>query len=207
MKEQYLSNLILASSSKRRIALLEQINIKPGLILPADIDETPLKKELPKDYSIRIAKSKAEKVQSLKPNYFVLGVDTVVACGRRILPKAENIDQAEKCIRLLSGRRHRVYTSICLSTIGGAKQHLRTVVTIIKFKRLSEQEIQYYLMSKQWKNKAGGCNIQGLAGMFVLFLRGSYSSVIGLPLHETYCLLSNYFTLNSSSHGLVAHSG
>lgn len=207
MKEQHLSNLILASSSKRRIALLEQINIEPGLILPADIDETPLKKELPKDYSIRIAKSKAEKVQSLKPNYFVLGVDTVVACGRRILPKAENIEQAEKCIRLLSGRRHRVYTSICLLTTDGAKQHLRTVVTIIKFKRLSEQEIQYYLMSKEWENKAGGCNIQGLAGMFVLFLRGSYSSVIGLPLHETYCLLSNYFSLNSSSHGLVAHSG
>jgi septum formation protein len=195
VKEQYLSNLILASSSERRVALLKQINIKPGLILPADIDETPLKKELPKDYSIRIAKSKAEKVQSANLDYFVLGVDTVVACGRRILTKAENIEQAEKCIRLLSGRRHRVYTSICLSTMGGVKQHLKTVVTIIKFKCLSEQEIQYYLASKEWEGKAGGCNIQGLAGMFVLFLRGSYSSVIGLPLHETYCLLNNYFKL------------
>ncbi|MFJ5423456.1 Maf family nucleotide pyrophosphatase [Wolbachia endosymbiont of Drosophila barbarae] len=199
MTERSLNNLILASSSKRRIALLKQINIEPGLILPADIDEAPLKKELPKDYSIRMAKSKAEKIQSLNPNYFVLGVDTVVACGRRILLKAENVEQAEKCIRLLSGRRHRVYTSVCLLTPDQSKQHIRTVVTIVKFKRLSEQEIKYYLASEEWKNRAGGCNIQGLAGVFVLFLRGSYSSVIGLPLHETYCLLSNYFNFNLGS--------
>ncbi|MDD9331969.1 MAG: Maf family nucleotide pyrophosphatase [Wolbachia sp.] len=196
MTERYLNNLILASSSERRTALLKQINIRPGLILPADIDETPLKKELPKDYSIRMAKNKAEKVQSSNPDYFVLGVDTVVACGRRILPKTENIEQAEKCIRLLSGRRHRVYTSICLLTPGRSKQHIRTVVTIVKFRRLSEQEINYYLASEEWKDMADVCNIQGLAGMFVLFLRGSYSSIIGLPLHETYCLLSNYFNLN-----------
>ncbi|MGL9731893.1 MAG: Maf family nucleotide pyrophosphatase [Wolbachia sp.] len=196
MTERSLDNLILASSSERCIALLKQISIKPGLILPADIDETPLKKELPKDYSIRMAKSKAEKIQSSNPDYFVLGVDTVVACGRRILLKTENVEQAEKCIRLLSRRRHRVYTSVCLLTPHRSKQHIRTVVTIVKFKRLSEQEIKYYLASEEWKNKAGGFNIQGLAGMFVLFLRGSYSSVIGLPLHETYCLLSNYFNLN-----------
>ena len=116
MTERSLDNLILASSSERRIALLKQINIKPGLILPADIDEAPLKKELPKDYSIHMAKSKAEKIQSSNPDYFVLGVDTVVACGRRILLKAENVEQVEKCIRLLSGRRHRVYTSMCLLT-------------------------------------------------------------------------------------------
>lgn len=196
MKEQSLSKLILASSSQRRVDLLKQINIHPKLVLPADVDETPLKKELPKDYSIRMAKSKADKIQSLNPDYFILGVDTVVACGRRILPKAENIEQAEQCLRLLSGRRHRVYTSVCLLTPNQLKQHIRTVVTIVKFKRLSEQEIKYYLASEEWKNKAGGCNVQGLAGMFVLFLRGSYSSVIGLPLHETYCLLSNYFDLN-----------
>lgn len=155
MTERSLNNLILASSSKRRIALLKQINIEPGLILPADIDEAPLKKELPKDYSIRMAKSKAEKIQSSNPNYFVLGVDTVVACGRRILLKAENVEQAEKCIRLLSGRRHRVYTSVCLLTPDQSKQHIRTVVTIVKFKRLSEQEIKYYLASEEWKNRAG----------------------------------------------------
>lgn len=196
MKEQSLSNLILASSSQRRVDLLKQINIQPGLVLPADVDETPLKKELPKDYSIRMAKSKAEKIQSLNPGYFILGVDTVVACGRRILPKAENVEQAKQCLHLLSGRRHRVYTSVCLLTPNQLKQHIRTVVTIVKFKRLSEQEIKYYLASEEWKNRAGGCNVQGLAGMFVLFLRGSYSSVIGLPLHETYCLLSNYYDLS-----------
>ncbi len=196
MKELSLNSLILASSSEGRIALLKQINIKPGLILSADIDKTPSKKELPRDYSIRMAKSKAEKIQSLNPSYFVLSVDTVVACGRRILLKAENVEQAEKYIRLLSGRRHRVYTSVCLLTPNRFKQHIRTVVTIVKFKRLSVQEIKFYLASEEWKNKVGGCNIQGLAEMFVLFLRGSYSSVIGLPLHETYCLLSNYFNLN-----------
>lgn len=206
MKEQYLNNLILTSSSMRRVALLKQMNIKPGLIAPADIDETPIKKELPKDYSIRIAKSKAEKVQSLNLNYFVLGVDTVVACGRRILPKAENVEVAEKCMRLLSGRRHRVYTSICLLAPNQSKQHIKTVVTVVKFKRLSEQEIDYYLASHEWKDRAGGCNIQGLAGMFVLFLRGSYSSVIGLPLHETYCLLNNYFHLNSKAEEKLEHS-
>ncbi|WP_168464091.1 Maf family nucleotide pyrophosphatase [Wolbachia endosymbiont of Ctenocephalides felis wCfeT] len=193
-----MKDLILASSSKRRLDLLKQINIQPGLVIPADIDETPLKNELPKDYSIRMAKNKADKVHSSNPNCFVLGVDTVVACGRRILPKAENIEQAEKCLRLLSGRRHRVYTSICLLTPNRLKQHIKTVVTIVKFKRLSELEIKYYLESEEWKNRAGGCNMQGLAGMFVLFLRGSYSSVIGLPLHETYCLLSNYFKLLES---------
>ncbi|QKX00978.1 septum formation protein Maf [Wolbachia endosymbiont of Dipetalonema caudispina] len=196
MKELSLNSLILASSSKRRIALLKQINVKPGLIMSSGIDETPLKKELPKDYSIRMAKSKTEKIQNLNPSYFVLGVDTVVACGRRILLKTNNIEQAEKYIHLLSGRRHRVYTSICLLTPNRLKQHVRTVVTIVKFKHLSIQEIKYYLASKEWKNKAGGYNIQGLAEMFILFLRGSYSSVIGLPLHETYCLLSNYFNLN-----------
>ncbi|QKX01789.1 septum formation protein Maf [Wolbachia endosymbiont of Cruorifilaria tuberocauda] len=196
MKEILLSSLILASSSEKRIALLKQINIKPGLTMSADIDQTPLKKELPKDYSIRIAKSKAEKIQISHPNYFVLGVDTVIACGRRILLKAETVEQAGKYIRLLSGRRHRVYTSVCLLTPNRLKQHIRTVVTIVKFKHLSIQEIKYYLASEEWKNKVGGYNVQGLAEMFVLLLRGSYSSIMGLPLHETYCLLSNYFNLN-----------
>ncbi|WP_408647407.1 Maf family nucleotide pyrophosphatase [Wolbachia endosymbiont of Pentidionis agamae] len=192
--KNHLSNLILASSSERRIALLEQIKIKPAFILSADIDESINKKELPKDYSIRMARNKANKVYEAHSDYFVLSADTVVACGRRILPKTENIDQAEKCIRLLSGRRHRVYTSICFIT-PEKREHVKTNMTIIKLKRFSEQEIRYYLESKEWQNRAGGCNIQGLLGMFILFFRGSYSSAIGLPLHETYCLLNNYFKL------------
>ncbi|WFW29957.1 MAG: Maf family nucleotide pyrophosphatase [Wolbachia endosymbiont of Menacanthus eurysternus] len=195
MEQQSLNNLILASSSERRIALLKQINIKPGLILPANINEIPFEGELPKDYSIRMAKNKAEKIQNYYHSYFILSADTVVACGRRILLKATNIEQAEKYIRLLSGRRHRVYTSIYLITPNRLKQHIRTVVTIVKFKRLSEQEIKYYLASEKWKNKVGGYNVQDLAGMFILFIRGSYSSIIGLPLHETHCLLNNYFNL------------
>lgn len=195
MTKQPLNKLILASSSTRRVDLLKQMYIEPGLILSANIDETPIKKELPKNYSIRMAKSKAEKIQNSHSDYFILAVDTVVACGRRILPKAENIESAETSIRFLSGRRHRVYTTICLVTPNNSKQHIKTVVTVVKFKRLSEEEINYYLKSEEWKDKAGGCNIQGLAGMFVLFLRGSYSSVIGLPLYETYCLLSHYFSL------------
>ncbi|OEY87060.1 septum formation protein Maf [Wolbachia pipientis] len=197
MRSKQLSNLLLASSSERRVSLLKQMHCEPGLVMPADINESPSKKELPKNYSIRMAKNKAETVQRLYPNYFVLSADTVIACGRRILPKAENIEIAEKCIRLLSGRRHRVYTTICLLAPNQSQQHLKTVVSIIKFKRLTEEEISYYLMSKEWENKAGGCNIQGFAGIFVLFLRGSYSAAIGLPLHETYCLLDNYFKLSN----------
>ncbi len=185
--------LILASSSERRISLFKQMHFEPDLIIPADINETPLKRELPKNYAIRMAKNKAETVQSLYPNHFIFSADTVVACGRKILPKAENVETAEKCMRLLSGRRHRVYTTICLLTPNIPKRHLKTVVSTIKFKRLTEAEIHHYLMSEEWQNKAGGCNIQGFAGVFVLFLRGSYSAAIGLPLHETYCLLNHYF--------------
>ncbi|MDG7056440.1 MAG: Maf family nucleotide pyrophosphatase [Wolbachia endosymbiont of Meromenopon meropis] len=198
MKERFLDNLILASSSKKHLTLLKQINIKPGSTLSVNINETPFKNELPKDYSIRMAKNKAEKIQSLNLNYFVLGIDTVVACGRRILLKTKNAEQAEKCIRLLSGRRHKVYTSVCLLTPNGLKQHIRTVVTVVKFKYLTEREIKYYLALGEWKNKVGGWDIQGFTGMFVLFLRGSYSSVIGLPLYETYCLLNNYFNLTKN---------
>jgi septum formation protein len=193
MHSQHLSNFILASSSKRRLSLFKQMHFEPELIIPAEINETPLKRELPKSYSIRMAKNKAEAVWNLYQDHFIFSADTVVACGRRILPKAENIHTAEKCMRLLSGRRHRVYTTICLLTPDKSKQHVKTVVSSIKFKRLTEAEIHHYLMSQEWQNKAGGCNIQGFAGTFVLFLRGSYSSAIGLPLHETYCLLNHYF--------------
>ncbi len=189
-----LNNLILASSSKQRLNLLHQISLSPELVVSPNINELPNKKELPKQYSIRMAKNKAYEVKKLYPNHFILSADTVVACGRRILPKAETTEQANQCMRLLSGRRHRVYTTVYLLTPNDAV-HVKCVTTIVKFKRLTEQEISYYLSSGQWSGKAGGCDIQGAAGMFVLWLRGSYSSAIGLPLYETYCLLSHYFDI------------
>ncbi|AHC39294.1 Maf family nucleotide pyrophosphatase [Ehrlichia muris] len=187
-------DLILASSSKQRLSLLEQIGVVPGHVVSPSIDEVVLKKELPKAYSIRIAKEKGTKVKVLYPDKFVLSADTVVCCGSRVLPKAETEEQAIECMRLISGRRHRVYTTICLYTPHD-KLHCRSVVTIVKFKRLSVQEINCYIMSRQWKGKSGGCSIQTDAGKFVLSINGSYSSVIGLPLYETYSILSQYFSI------------
>ncbi|WP_339048411.1 Maf family nucleotide pyrophosphatase [Candidatus Mesenet endosymbiont of Phosphuga atrata] len=192
-----ISNLILASSSKQRLDLLNQINVSPGLIVSPDIDESLNKKALPKQYSIRMAQSKVHAVRKSYSDYFILSADTVVSCGRRVLPKTETKQEAEKCIRLLSGRRHRVYTTICLLTPNDSV-HVKSTMTIIKFKRLTEQEISNYLLSSQWNGKAGGCNLQGITGMFILWLRGSYFSAIGLPLYETYCLLSQYGLLEDS---------
>lgn len=192
-----INSLILASSSKQRLDLLNQINVFPQLIISPNIDESLKKKELPKQYSIRMAQSKACEVRKSYPNYFILSADTVVSCGRRILPKAETKQEAEKCIRLLSGRRHRVYTTICLLTPDDNK-HIKSTMTIIKFKRLTEQEISNYLLSNQWNGKAGGCDLQGIAGMFILWLQGSYFSATGLPIYETYCLLSQYELLKDS---------
>ena len=187
-------NLILASSSKQRLSLLEQIGVVPGEIISPDIDEVVLKKELPKAYSIRIAQAKCEKVKLLHPDKFVLSADTVVCCGRRILPKVETEEQALECIRLISGRRHRVYTTVCLYTPHG-KLHCRNVVTVVKFKNLSVQEIDAYIDSRQWYGKSGACSIQTNAGKFVLSINGSYSSIIGLPLYETYSILNQYFAI------------
>ncbi|ABD44795.1 septum formation protein Maf [Ehrlichia chaffeensis str. Heartland] len=187
-------NLILASSSEQRLSLLEQIGVIPGQVVSPDIDEVVLKKELPKVYSIRIAKEKGTKVRVLYPDKFILSADTVVCCGRRVLPKAETEEQALECIRLISGRRHRVYTTVCLYTPYN-KLHCRNVMTIVKFKHLSMQEINSYIMSGQWKGKSGACSIQTSAGKFVLSINGSYSSVIGLPLYETYSILSQYFSI------------
>lgn len=191
------NSLILASSSKQRLDLLNQINVSPGLIVSPDIDESLNKKELPKQYSIRMAQGKVHAVRKSYSDYFILSADTVVSCGRRVLPKTETKQEAEKCMRLLSGRRHRVYTTVCLLTPNDSV-HVKSTMTIVKFKRLTEQEISNYLLSNQWNGKAGGCDLQGTAGMFILWLRGSYFSAIGLPLYETYCLLNQYGLLEDS---------
>jgi len=188
-------SLILASASPRRLALLNQIGIDPEHLVPADVDETPEKGELPRKLAVRLADLKAATAQQkarqagYADNALVLGADTVVAVGRRILPKAEMMDEASQCLRLLSGRAHRVYTALTVLTPSGQKRQ-RLVETRIRFKRLSSKELEAYLASAEWKGKAGGYAIQGIAGSFVVKLSGSYSAVVGLPLHETVALLA-----------------
>ncbi|RST85189.1 Maf-like protein [Aquibium carbonis] len=188
--------LVLASGSPRRIELLQQAGIEPYRICPADIDETPQRAEQPRSLAKRLSKEKAEKaVASLagdadvERDAFVLAADTVVAVGRRILPKAELLDEATHCLRLLSGRSHRVYTGLCLITPTG-KVRQTLVETRVRFKRLSREDMENYLASGEWRGKAGGYAIQGLAGTFVVKLVGSYPNVVGLPLYETVSLLS-----------------
>ncbi|THF54542.1 Maf-like protein [Ollibium composti] len=187
--------LVLASGSPRRIELLQQAGIEPDRILPADIDETPQRSEHPRSLAKRLAKEKAEKAAAslrAEPGHtpaYVLAADTVVAVGRRILPKAETIDDATACLQLLSGRSHRVYSGVCLITPDG-KQRQRLVETRLRFKRLPRAEIERYIASGEWRGKAGGYAVQGLAGAFVVKLVGSYTNVVGLPLYETTALLA-----------------
>ena len=179
--------LVLASASPRRLALLAQIGIAPDAVIPSEIDETPLQNELPRAHAGRLARQKALAVAAMEPGAFVLAADTVVACGRRILPKTLDRAEAERCLKLLSGRAHRVHTGLCLA-VGGVPS-CRIVTTRVAMKRLSEAEIAAYLDSGEWDGKAGGYAIQGLAAAFVREIAGSYSSVVGLPLHETAQLL------------------
>jgi septum formation protein len=181
--------LVLASASPRRRELLAQIGVAPAAVDPADIDETPQPEELPPRYAARLAEAKARAVAARHPGAAILGADTVVACGRRILPKADQPDQARVCLTLLSGRRHRVIGGVCLLGADGQARH-RLVTTIVTFKRLSGDEIAAYLASDEWRGKAGGYAIQGHAAAFVKFLSGSYSNVVGLPLFETAALLA-----------------
>jgi septum formation protein len=181
--------LVLASASPRRLDLLRQIGIEPDGVDPAEIDETPLPRELPPVHVQRLARAKAETVRPRHPNAFVLAADTVVACGRRILPKSEDEATARMCLKLLSGRRHRVYGGVALATPDGTVT-VRRVVSHISFKRLSEQEIAAYLACGEWHGKAGGYAVQGHAAAFVSWLSGSYSNVVGLPLFETAQLLA-----------------
>jgi septum formation protein len=186
--------LVLASASPRRLALLEQAGLKPDALLPADLDETPGKAERPRDLARRLAREKAEAARQaartradLEGGYIV-AADTVVAVGRRILPKAEIVDEAAACLRLLSGRAHKVFTGVALVTPAGTIRE-RIVETRLRFKRLSTEDIELYLASGEWRGKAGGYAIQGIAGSFVIKLVGSYTGVVGLPLYETVNLL------------------
>jgi septum formation protein len=183
--------LVLASASPRRLALLTQIALKPDLVDPADLDETPRPRELPSPYAGRLAAEKARAVAARHAGAFVLGADTVVACGRRILPKAENEEAARACLALLSGRRHRVHGAIALVTPEG-RLATRRAESAVTFKRLSQAEIDDYVASGEWRGKAGGYAIQGLAARFVRMLGGSHSNVVGLPLFETTQLLAGH---------------
>jgi septum formation protein len=178
------ATLVLASASPRRLDLLRQIGIEPELVDPADLDETPLPAESPRDYALRMARAKFEAIAARHPGKLVLAADSVVAVGRRILPKAESEQQARACLKLMSGRRHKVLGGVALGRAGG-KVQARLVETAVRFKRLEASEIEEYIASGEWRGKAGGYAIQGLAAKYIAFISGSYSNVVGLPLHET----------------------
>lgn len=177
------SSLILASASPRRLDLLAQIGVTPNDVLAADIDETPHKDERPRDLAQRLAQEKAQAIARDNKGQFIIAADTVVACGRRILPKAENEAQARQCLTLLSGRRHHVYGGICVITADG-QIRTRLCDTVVKFKRLSTVDIEDYIQSGEWDGKAGGYAIQGRAAGFISFIQGSYSNVVGLSLYD-----------------------
>ncbi len=187
--------LVLASASSRRLALLEQVGIEPDALRPASIDETPKKGEPPRSYAQRLARSKAmtarqrlEREPELAGAY-VLAADTAVSVSRTIIGKPEYLNEAAAALQNLSGRSHRVFTSVCLITDKGVVK-VRTVETRVRFKRLSREEIDSYLASGEWRGKAGGYAIQGIAGAFVQKIVGSYSNVVGLPLNEVVQLLT-----------------
>ena len=182
--------LILASSSPRRLALLRQVGVIPDRIQVPEVDETPHARELPQTYALRAAEAKASAVAARADAgaAYVLAADTVVACGRRILGKAHDARAAERYLRLLSGRRHRVYTGVAAVAPGG-RRAARVVLTMVRFKRLSEPEIAAYLACGEWRGKAGGYAIQGRAEAFIPAINGSWSNVVGLPLATTLDLL------------------
>ena len=182
-----LAPLVLASASPRRLALLAQIGVVPSRIAPADLDETPKPEELPRPHAIRLARAKSAAIVSA-PGEYVLAADTVVAVGRRILPKAESEKEARFCLDLLSGRRHHVYSAVVLRAPDGRIAE-RVSDTAVIFNRLSLQQIDAYIESREWQGKAGGYAIQGLAASLIRQIGGSYSGVVGLPLFETAQLL------------------
>jgi septum formation protein len=186
---------VLASGSPRRVTLINQAGIEPDALRPANLDEMPKRGELPRACANRLARAKAEAALELVRadeelrGAYILAADTVVAVGRRILPKAELLDEAAQCLRLLSGRNHRVHTAVCLVTPNEAYRQ-RLVETRVRFKRLSEEDIDAYLASGEWRGKAGGYAAQGIAGSFIVKIVGSYSNVVGLPLYEATALLA-----------------
>ncbi len=181
--------LILASASPRRRDLLARLGIAPDDVAPADIDETPHKGELPREYAARMALEKAQAV-SAHDDAHILAGDTVVAVGRRILPKTETEDEARTCLKLMSGRRHVVLSAIALRSPDG---NIRTRLSenVVRFKVLSEEEIASYLAGGEWRGKAGGYAIQGAAEGLIQWIKGSHSSVMGLPLYEARALLKS----------------
>jgi septum formation protein len=180
--------LILASASPRRRDLLAQIGIVPDAVIPADIDETPQRRELPAALAARLAVAKAQAVAELRPDAFVLACDTVVGVGRRILPKPPDAASARQCLRLLSGRRHRVYGGHAVIAPDG-RRATRLVTTVVQMRRLSDADIDGYLKSAESQDKAGGYAIQGRAAAFIPAINGSYSNVVGLALAEVLAML------------------
>ncbi|MGX6960345.1 MAG: Maf family protein [Rickettsia endosymbiont of Pentastiridius leporinus] len=188
MNQNHKLPIILASQSPARIELLKRIKITPTQIIPADIDETPNLRELPNHLATRLAHEKATKVASqIENSAIIIAADTVTAVGRRILPKTSTAEEVKYCMKMLSGRRHRVYTGLCI--IKKDQQQLITrqkiIQTIVKFKKLSDEEINFYCSLDEGLDKAGGCKISGYAEAFISFISGSYSNVMGLPLFET----------------------
>ncbi|WP_152046930.1 Maf-like protein [Aureimonas psammosilenae] len=187
--------LVLASASPRRLELLQQSGIEPEQLLPADVDETPERSEHPRSLAKRLCRQKADRAREILAerdqlgNRIVLAADTVVAVGRQIMPKAELREDAVANLRILSGRMHRVFTGVCVIGPGSERHHIRLVESRVRFKRLSREDIESYVASGEWRGKAGGYAIQGLAGRFVVRLIGSYTNVVGLPLYETVSLL------------------
>ena len=182
--------LILASASPRRLELLARIGVAPDAVVPADIDESVPKGELPRQHALRLARAKAAAVAAKEPDALVLAADTVVAVGRRILPQVEDEATLRACMALLSGRRHRVLTGVALALPGGMLRE-RLVETMIAMKRLSEEEIAYYAAHGEWRGKAGGYALQGYGEVYVRHIAGSFSNVVGLPLAETRVLLKS----------------
>jgi septum formation protein len=186
--------LVLASASPRRLALLEQAGCPPDALLPAELDESPRRGEAARSLAQRLAREKAEaalRTMAVRPDLegaYVVAADTLVSCTGRVLPKAETMEEAEACLRLLSGRAHRVLTGVAVAAPKGGLR-TRLVETRLRFKHLSRQEIDAYLGSGEWRGKAGGYAIQGRAGVFALKIVGSYTNVVGLPLYETVALL------------------
>ena len=180
---------MLASASPRRLDLLRQIALEPDEVAAADVDESPLKTETPRRTALRLADEKATAVAARHPHSFVLAADTVVALGRRVLPKAADADEVQACLERLSGRAHRVMTALVVAAPGG-RRAARLVESRVHFKRLTTREITGYLAAGEGVGKAGGYAIQGRAGAFVIGLQGSYSGVVGLPLYEAANLLA-----------------
>lgn len=184
---------ILASASPRRLSLLKDIGIAPDKVVPAEIDERQKRGELPRHMTARLSLDKLKTaVAQINGEAVVIAADTIVACGRRVLPKAENDDEVRNCLKLLSGRRHHVLTSVAVQKVPGGRIFQKTSDSVVSFKRMTDQEIEYYVKSGEGIGKAGGYAIQGKAAIFISSIRGSYSNIVGLPLFETARLLEQY---------------